>query len=74
MIRYKFIPDEGTSFSILKAKKLDIDGLTPLQIDRQLPKDFYQNFTIHENKALLTPILDLTLKIKNGKIKDYEKL
>ncbi len=64
MIRYKFIPDEGTSFSILKAKKLDIDGLTPLQIDRQLPKDFYQNFTIYEKQSFAYTYLGFNLKDK----------
>jgi peptide/nickel transport system substrate-binding protein len=64
MIRYKFIPDIGTSFSMLKTKKLDIDGLSPLQIDRQLPKDFYQNFTIYEKQSFAYTYLGFNLKDK----------
>jgi peptide/nickel transport system substrate-binding protein len=63
-IRYKFIPDVGTSFSMLKTKKLDIDGLSPLQIDRQLPKDFYQNFTIYEKQSFAYTYLGFNLKDK----------
>jgi len=63
-ITYKFIPDEGTSFAMLKSKKIDIDGLTPLQIDRQLPSDFYKNFTIFEKQSFAYTYLGFNLKNK----------
>jgi peptide/nickel transport system substrate-binding protein len=63
-IRYKFIPDEGTSFSMLKSKKLDVDGLTPLQIDRQLEPDFQKNFTIFEKQSFSYTYLGFNLQDK----------
>ncbi len=61
-IRYKFIPDSGTSFAMLNAKKLDLDGLTPLQIDRQLKKDFQKEFDIYEKQSFAYTYLGFNLK------------
>ncbi len=63
-LRYKFIPDEGTSFAMLNSKKLDIDGLTPLQIDRQLKADFSKDFTIFEKQSFAYTYLGFNLKDK----------
>jgi len=61
-IRYKFIPDSATSFAMLNGKKLDVDGLTPLQIDRQLKPDFHHNFDIYENQSFSYTYLGFNLK------------
>ncbi len=63
-LRYKFVPDETTSFNLLKSKKLHIDGLTPLQVDRQLSSDFYKNFSIFENQSFSFTYLGFNLKNK----------
>lgn len=63
-IRYKFIPDEGTSFSMLKAKQLDVDALNPLQIDRQLNPNFFKNFIIYEKQSFAYTYLGFNLKDK----------
>ncbi|MDZ7817779.1 MAG: ABC transporter substrate-binding protein [Aliarcobacter sp.] len=39
-ILYQFLPDPNTSFLYLKQKKLDIGGLDPIQIDRQIDDEF----------------------------------
>jgi peptide/nickel transport system substrate-binding protein len=46
---YHFIPDPSTSFLMLKSKKLDVGGLTPLQYERQLPEDFKKHFNVYES-------------------------
>lgn len=44
-ILYKFLPDPNTSFLYLKQKKIDIGGLTPMQMNRQISTDFKDDFT-----------------------------
>ena len=63
-IKYKFIPDEGTSFAMLNSKKIDVDGLTPLQIDRQLKPNFYKNFDVYEKQSFAYTYLGFNLKDK----------
>lgn len=63
-IRYKFVPDETTAFNMLMSKKLDINGLTPLQIDRQLGKDFSKHFTVFESSSFSFTYLGFNLKNK----------
>ena len=65
---YKFIPDTNTSFLFLKQKKLDLSGLTPLQIDRQIDDDFKKSFKIIEKPSFSYSYLGLNLK--NEKFKD----
>ncbi len=50
-IIYHFVGDEATQFLMLKSKQLDIGGLTPLQVNRQLGKDFKKNFNIFEQPS-----------------------
>src|SRR5574344_1064808 len=45
-ILYKFIPDPNTSFLYLKQKKLDIGGLTPMQVNRQIDSGFKDSFEV----------------------------
>jgi len=45
---YKYLPDSSTEFLMLKTKKLDIGGLSPLQLERQLDDAFRKNYKIIE--------------------------
>jgi peptide/nickel transport system substrate-binding protein len=47
-IVFHFIPDTNTQFLMLKANKLDLGGLSPLQIEKQLDKNFHENYNIYE--------------------------
>lgn len=67
-ILYKFLPDPNTSFLYLKQKKLDISGLTPIQIDRQIDDDFKNKFTIIQKPSFAYSYLGFNLK--NEKFKD----
>ncbi len=67
-ILYKFLPDTNTSFLFLKQQKLDISSLTPLQIDRQISKDFKKNYQIIEKPSFSYSYLGFNLK--NEKFKD----
>lgn len=63
-ILYKFLPDPTTSFLMLKQKRLDLGGLTPLQIDRQLNKKFTKNYQIIEKPSFGYTYLGFNLKNK----------
>ena len=63
-IRYKFIPDETTAFNMLQSKKLDMGGLSPLQIDRQLSQNFQKNFSIFESSSFSFTYLGFNLQDK----------
>ena len=67
-ILYKFIPDSNTSFLFLKQKRLDLAGLTPLQIDRQIDEKFKESFEIIERPSFSYSYVGLNLK--NEKFKD----
>ena len=72
-IHYKFLPDPTTSFLMLKQKKLDLAGLTPLQIDRQINKNFKKNYKIVEQPAFAYTYLGFNLKnekFKNPKVRE----
>lgn len=45
---YKYVADSATEFMLLKSQKLDIGGLTPLQLTRQIDKNFKKHFNIFE--------------------------
>ena len=67
-ILYKFLPDPNTSFLYLKQKKLDIGGLDPIQIDRQIDDKFKNEFTIIQKPSFAYTYLGFNLK--NEKFKD----
>ena len=67
-ILYQFLPDPNTSFLYLKQKKLDIGGLTPIQIDRQIDDDFKNKFTIIQKPSFAYTYLGFNLN--NEKFKD----
>ena len=67
-ILYKFLPDTNTSFLYLKQKNLDIGGLTPIQIDRQIDDEFKNNYTIIQKPSFAYTYLGFNLK--DEKFKD----
>ncbi len=66
-ISYKFIPDTTTSFYTLKQNKLDIGGLTPIQIDRQINDKFKKDFKIFEKPSFGYTYMGFNLKSKKFK-------
>lgn len=46
---FHFLPDPATEFMMLRSKKLDLSGVTPLQYERQLDKGFHETYQIVEN-------------------------
>ncbi|RWS50372.1 peptide ABC transporter substrate-binding protein [Arcobacter venerupis] len=67
-ILYKFLPDPNTSFLYLKQKKLDLGGLDPIQVDRQIDDEFKNNYTIIQKPSFTYAYLGFNLK--NEKFKD----
>jgi peptide/nickel transport system substrate-binding protein len=67
-IHYKFVPDPTTSFYMLKQRQLDMGGLTPIQVDRQLGKKFKSEFNIFEKEARSYTYIGFNLK--HEKFKD----
>lgn len=63
-IKYKFLPDSGTAFLMLKQNQLDIENLTPLQIDRQIENDFKQRYSIYETPSFAFTYMGFNLKNK----------
>ncbi|NPA28428.1 MAG: peptide ABC transporter substrate-binding protein [Epsilonproteobacteria bacterium] len=50
-IIYKYVGDSATEFLLLKSMQLDIGGLSPLQVSRQIDKKFKENFNIYERPS-----------------------
>ena len=48
---FHYVGDPATEFLMLKAKQLDIGGLSPLQVNRQIGKDFKESFNIYERPS-----------------------
>jgi len=48
---YHYVGDSATDFLMLKSKKLDIGGLTPLQVTRQIDSNFKSSFNIYERPS-----------------------
>ena len=72
-IHYKFLPDPTTSFLFLKQKKIDIGGLTPLQINRQIDSEFLNTYKIIEKPSFSYTYLGFNLnneKFKNKKVRE----
>ncbi len=63
-IIYHFIPDPSTNFLMLKTKKLDVGGLTPLQVEKQLTDDFKSHYNIYEKMSNSYTYLGFNLKNK----------
>ncbi len=69
-IIYKFIPDPTTSFYMLKQSQLDMGGLTPIQVDRQLDNSFKEKFNIFERASFGYTYLGFNLKSDKFKNKE----
>jgi len=67
-ILYKFLPDPNTSFLYLKQQKLDIGGLDPIQVNRQIDDNFKKDYTILQKQSFTFAYLGFNLK--NEKFKD----
>ncbi|WP_072679638.1 peptide-binding protein [Arcobacter sp. LA11] len=63
-LNYRFLPDPTTSFLMLKQKQLDLGGLTPLQIDRQISNKFKKDYKIIEKPSFSYAYLGFNLKNK----------
>lgn len=59
-----YTQDPSTEFLMLKSKKLDLGSLKPLQIERQLTKDFKDHYKIIETPAFAYTYLAFNLKDK----------
>jgi peptide/nickel transport system substrate-binding protein len=66
-ILYQFLPDPNTSFLYLKQRKLDLGGLTPIQVDRQLDDNFTNNYTIMQKPSFSYSYLGFNLKSEKFK-------
>jgi len=67
-IHYHFIPDPTTQFLLLKAHKLDVGNLTPLQIEKQIDASFKNHYRIVRLPGHGYTYLGFNLK--NEKFKD----
>ena len=67
-ILYTFLPDPTTSFLMVKQNKLDISGLSPLQIDRQIDDKFKKEHKVIEKQSFGYTYLGFNLR--NEKFKD----
>ncbi len=50
-IHYHFLPDPSTEFLMLKSFKLDVGGLTPLQLERQIDEGFRKHYRVIEQPS-----------------------
>ena len=72
-IAHKFVPDPTTSFYMLKQKQLDLGGLTPIQIDRQISQEFKEKFNIFEKPSFSYTYLGFNLndeKFKDKRVRE----
>ena len=70
---FNYIGDEGTQFLMLKSKQLDIGGLTPLEVNRQIGKNFKKSFNIYERASNGYTYLGFNLRKKpfnNPKVRE----
>ncbi len=61
-IHYHFMPDPTTQFLMLKAKKLDLGSLTPLQRERQIDDSFMEFYRIVQMQGRGYTYLGFNLK------------
>ncbi|MEY4505373.1 MAG: hypothetical protein RL154_1674 [Pseudomonadota bacterium] len=62
-INYVFLPDPSTEFLMLKTAKLDIGGLSPLQLERQIDKNFKKQYQIIERPGSSYSYLGFNLRL-----------
>jgi len=71
-ISFHVIADPMTRFLMLKSAALDIGSIEPMQHDRQLEKEFFENFDIYEQISRSYTYLGFNLrrdKFKNPKVR-----
>ncbi len=66
---YHYIPDPATEFMMLKAKKLDIGSLSPLQLVKEIDEDFKRAYKIYERPSNGYTYLGFNLRDKRFKDK-----
>jgi len=72
-IVYKFVGDSATEFLLLQSKKLDIGGLSPLQVNRQIDEKFKKSFNIYEKPSNGYTYIGLNLRkapFNNPKVRE----
>ena len=70
---FHFVPDSSTNFLMLKSRQLDVGGLTPLQLERQIDDEFKKNFSIYEELAHSYSYVGLNLtreKFKDKRVRE----
>jgi len=73
LIDYRYVGDSATQFLLLKSGELDIGGLTPLQLERQISDDFKKDFNIFERASNGYTYMGLNLRKKpfnNAKVRE----
>jgi peptide/nickel transport system substrate-binding protein len=72
-IHFRYVPDELTSFLMLKKKELDEDSITPIRLKREIDDEFIDSFNIFEKISHSYTYIGLNLKnkkFKNPKIRE----
>ena len=72
-ISFHVIADPVTRFLMLKSQSLDIGNIEPMQYERQLDDDFFNNFNIYEEISHSYTYLGFNLrreKFKNPKVRE----
>lgn len=66
-MKFKYIPDPNTEFQFQKLHKLDVSSLKPLQLERQIDKDFKSFYKIIEKPSNGYTYLGFNLRDKKFK-------
>ena len=73
VLHFRYIPDELTSFLMLKKKKIDSDTIAPIRLQKEIDDKFKKNFNIFEKISHSYTYMGLNLenkKFKNPKIRE----
>jgi peptide/nickel transport system substrate-binding protein len=66
-INYHYISDHSTQFITLKAKELDIGSLTPIELNRQIDRDFLSHYQIVEQPSQSYTYIGFNLRLDKFK-------
>jgi len=72
-ISFHVIADSMTRFLMLKSSELDIGSVEPFVYERQLKKDFFENFNIYEKISLSYTYLGFNLRLKKFQNSDVRR-
>ncbi len=64
---FHYLPDPSSEFLMLKSQKLDVGSLSPLQLERQIDKDFKAHYSIYEDIAHNFSYMGFNLKSEKFK-------